>query len=268
MDPTHADFGRRLYSRRISAAKGMLPIGVGVLLLAGAAFLAVHSPSARFWAHRLPPVGAYVPWAVAGLGVLNLAAGAWRRRRGGHDQHFYEDGACDQRGGRQQFLAYADAGAVTFVAQTSGGRVERSVSFVAPGGQPQFRLWTDLADGEESEDDRPTAAQVQNVASRVTKAVAARMVRRVDGGEVVQWTERLWLDPAGVRVGDAHQGRVVPWGTIEGVKDGSQTGRIEIYAFGSAEPVAAAQTTDVNALPGFQAFMHLLQRAQSTAQAA
>jgi len=74
------------------------------------------------------------------------------------------------------------------------------------------------------------ANQVQNVASRVTKAVAARMVRRVDGGEVVQWTEQLWLDPAGVRVGDAHQGRVVPWGTIEGVKDGSQSGRIEIYA--------------------------------------
>jgi hypothetical protein len=94
------------------------------------------------------------------------------------------------------------------------------------------------------------------------------MVRRVDGGEVVQWAERLWLDPAGVRVGDPSQGRVVPWGSVEGVKDGSQSGRIEIYAFGSEEPVAAAQTHEPNALPGFQAFMHLLQRAQSTAQAA
>jgi hypothetical protein len=268
MDPTNADFGRRLYSRQISAAKGLLPLGVGVLLLAGAAFLAINAPSARFWARRLGPAGVYAPWAVAGTGVLNLAAGAWRRRRGGHEQHFYEDGACDQRGGRSLHLPYADAGAVTFVVRTSGDRVERSISFVAPGGQPLFRLYTDLADGEASEDDRPTANQVQNVASRVTKAVAARMVRRVDGGEVVQWTERLWLDPAGVRVGDAHQGRVVPWGTIEGVKDGSQSGRIEIYAFGSAEPVAAAETTDVNALPGFHAFMHLLERAQSTAQAA
>jgi hypothetical protein len=84
----------------------------------------------------------------------------------------------------------------------------------------------------------------------------------------VQWAERLWLDPAGVRVGDPGQGRVVPWGTVEGVKDGGQSGRIEIYAFGSEEPVAAAQTDEPNALPGFQAFMHLLQRAQSTAQAA
>jgi hypothetical protein len=268
MDPTNADFGRRLYSRRISGAKGLLPTGVGVLLLAAAAFLALHPPAARYWAHVLHPAGKYVPWSVAGLGVLNLAAGVWRRRRGGHEQHFYEDGACDRRGGRSDCLAYSDAGAVTFAVRTNGDRVERSVSFVAPGGQPLFRLWTDLADGEASEDDRPTANQVQNVASRVTKAVAARMVRRVDGGEVVQWTDRLWLDPAGVRVGDAHQGRVVPWGTIEGVKDGSQSGRIEIYAFGSAEPVAAAQTDDVNALPGFQAFMHLLERAQSSAQAA
>jgi hypothetical protein len=268
MDPTNADFGRRLFSRRISAARGLFPVGVGVLLLAGAVFLALHSPSASFWAKRLAPVGAYVPWAVAGLGILNLAAGLWRRRHACHEQHFYEDGACDQRAGRAHYLAYADAGAVTFVVRANGDRVERSISFVAPGGQPLFRLYTDLADGEASEDDRPTANQVQNVASRVTKAVAARMVRRVDGGEVVQWTERLWLDPAGVRVGDAHQVRVVPWGTIEGVKDGSQSGRIEIYAFGSAEPVAVAQTLDVNALPGFQAFMHLLERAQSTAQAA
>ena len=191
-----------------------------------------------------------------------------RLRRGGHGQHFYEEGACDERGGRRHLLAYADAGAVSFVVRASGVTIERSVSFVAPGGQPQFRLWTNLPDGDAGDGTIPTATQVNNVASCVTKAVAARMVRRVDGGEVVQWAERLWLDPAGVRVGDPSQGRVVPWGSVEGVKDGSQSGRIEIYAFGSEEPVAAAQTHEPNALPGFQAFMHLLQRAQSTAQAA
>ena len=55
---------------------------------------------------------------------------------------------------------------------------------------------------------------------------------------------------------------------MDGVKDGSRSGTIEVYAFGADLPVASAGTADANALPGFQAFMHLLDRGQAAARAA
>jgi len=109
---------------------------------------------------------------------------------------------------------------------------------------------------------------LQNVSTHVVKAVGEKIVERVDRGEVVQWTDKLWLDPAGLRIGDPAKGKFVPWVSVHGVKDGIQSGKIEVHAFGEEEPVATASTYAPNALPGFQAFMVLLDRGQAAAKAA
>jgi hypothetical protein len=165
-------------------------------------------------------------------------------------------------------VPYWAAEDVTFVVRSAGPRLERSLAFAGPKGQPTFSLRSDLAEGEEGDDRTPTAASVENVAACVIKAAASRIVTRVDSGEVVRWTAKLWLDQAGLRVGDSEIGRVVPWNVVDGVKDGSKSGVIEVYAFGVEQPVATAKTTDINALPGFHAFMELLARGQAAARAA
>jgi hypothetical protein len=103
---------------------------------------------------------------------------------------------------------------------------------------------------------------VQNVASRVIKAVAARMLEWVDRGAAVKWTERLRITPAGLLLGTEAAGNIVPWAQIDGIKDGGQSGTIEVYAFGRPKPVATALTREANSLPGYQTFVQLLDRAQ------
>ena len=267
MHPTNADFGRRLVSTRTAATGGSTWVGAGIILLGVATFLLVPAAVKAQWRQFLPK-SELVPWAACGLGVLSLCLGLRRYRRSGSAQHFYEAGACAVRGGRTTHVPYWAAEDVTFVVRSAGPRLERSLAFAGPKGQPTFSLRSDLAEGEEGDDRTPTAASVENVAACVIKAAASRIVTRVDSGEVVRWTAKLWLDQAGLRVGDSEIGRVVPWNVVDGVKDGSKSGTIEVYAFGAEQPVATAQTVDVNALPGFQAFMHLLDRGQAAAKAA
>ena len=266
MHSTNADFGRRLVSTKVPATGGFAWIGSGVLLLGLAAFTLLPLAATQRWRSILPGSAA-IPCSAAALAAAAIAVGG-RRFRSGSAQHFHENGACFEQGGRRQATAYGDAEAVTFVVRTAGDRVERLLTFSGPGGRPAMYLASDLADGDAGDGRTPCAADAQNVASRVIKAVAARTVERVDRGEVVKWTDRLWLDQAGIRLDDAAGGKLVPWNVIDGVKDGSKSGRIEVYAFGSEQPVAAAMTHEANALPGFQAFMHLLDRGQAAARAA
>jgi hypothetical protein len=267
MYPTRAEFGTRLFSRESPPAGGYFWIGMGVLLLAMGTVTAVRMGIASSWEQLLSePFRAQ--WVIGGLGAFCVCLGVRQLRRTSSAQHFYEQGACHERGRETRWLAYGDAEQVTYQVRTVRGRPERSLDLAGPGGEPRFQLWADSADVEPGDGETATFAQIDNVAIRAVNAVASKMIARVDRGEVVKWTGSLWLDPAGLRVGDPASGRFVPWAAIEGVKDGAQSGKIEVYAFGSSQPVAAATTFDSNALPGLKAFTYLLDRGQAAAKAA
>jgi hypothetical protein len=267
MYPTRAEFGTRLFSKQGPPAGGNFWVGMGVLLLAMGGVTAVRMGIATSWEQLLSePFRAQ--WVIGGLGLFCVCLGVRQLRRTVASQHYYELGACHERGRETRWLAYGEAEQVTYQVRTVRGRPERSLDFAGPGGEPRFQLWAVLTDGEPADGETATFAQIDNVATRAVKAVAEKFIARVDRGEVVKWTGSLWLDPAGLRVGDPANGKFVPWGAVDGVKDGAHTGRIEVYAFGGAQPVAAATTFDANALPGLQAFMHLLDRGQAAAKAA
>ena len=221
MHPTNADFGRRLVSTRNAATGVFARVAAGLLLLGLAAFCLVPAAATRQW-RQLLPHNERVAWASAGLGAVCVCLGYRRFRRSGSAQHFYEAGACREHGGRRTNLPYAQAEGVTFVVGSTGTRLERSLAFAGPAGEPAFSLRTDLADDEAGNDKTPAAASVENVAARVIKAAAHRLVDQVDRGEVVQWTAKLWLDQAGLRVGEI---RGVQW---TDVKDGRITIRRSI----------------------------------------
>jgi hypothetical protein len=260
MQPATADFGRRLLSRKTAGGGGFFWTLLGVLLSALGLYCLREAKSALPW-REVFSRGDRAWWVIGGLGLASIGLGA-RRFGGGSAQHFYEDGASHERG-RRHPLAYADVESVTYSVRTVRGRLERTLEFAGPGGQPHFTLWTNLDDGDAGDGKAATAADVQNVASRVSRAVAARMVEWVDRSAAVKWTSRLKLTPDGVLTGEAADGTLVPWSAIDGVKDGSRSGKIEVYAFGKSDPVATALTRDVNALPGYHAFMRLLERAQA-----
>lgn len=267
MDPTRAEFGRRLFSKHAPPAGGYFWVGMGMLLLAMGTVTALRMRSAPGWEQLLSePYRAQ--WVIGGLGAFCACLGIRQLRQTTSALHFYEDGACAERGREMRSLAYRDADRVTYEVRTIRGRPERSLDFAAAGGEPRFQLWAVLQEVESGDTETATFAQIDNVAVRVIAAVAARMVQRVDSGEVVSWTDRLWLDPAGLRVGGPAQGKFVSWAAVDGVKDGAHTGKIEVYAFGAEQPVATAITYSANALPGYKAFMQLLDRAQSAARAA
>jgi hypothetical protein len=261
MKPANADFGRRLLSRTTAGGGGFFWMALGVLLVALGLYFLKEVKSVLPWSDVFSRADR-AWWVIGGLGLASVGLGARRFRRG-NAQHFYEDGAGHDRGGRRDLLAYADVESVIYSVRTVRGRLERTLEFAGPGGQPHFTLWTNLDDGDKGDGKVTTAADVQNVASRVAKAVAARMVEWVDRNAAVKWTIHLKLTPDGLRVGDDAAGDMVPWSAIDGVKDGSRSGKIEVYAFGRSEPVATALTRDVNALPGYHAFMRLLDRAQA-----
>lgn len=264
MQPANADYGNRLFTKQGPPPRGLAWVFGGVLLIAAALFVEFGSISARPWAEWLLSVRFnYVHWAAGGVGALGVCLGAVRRRQARSAGHFFEAGACYERGGRRQGLAYGDVETVTYAVRTVDGRVQRVLEFSGPGGKPQLRLFTDLGDGEAGDERVVSVAELASVSTRVVRAVAAKMLERVDRGEVVKWADRLWLDPAGVRL-DEPQGKLVPWGAIEGVKDGSTDTQIQVYAFGLPQPVAACLTDEPNGLPGFQAFRHLLDRAQAS----
>ena len=267
MYPSRAEFGRRLFSKHDPPAGGYFWIGMGVLLLAMGALTALRTRSTPTWEQLLSGPDR-AQWIIGGLGAFCVCLGIRQLRQVVSAQHFFEQGACHERGREARWLAYGDAAQVTYQVRTVRGRPERSLDFAGAGGEPRFQLWAEMGEVEPGDDQTASFAQVDNVATRAVHAVASKMIQRVDGGEVVKWTGSLWLDPAGVRVGDPANGRFVPWASVEGVKDGAQTGKIEIYAFGSPQPVAAATTVDVNALPGFKAFMYLLDRGQAATKAA
>ena len=267
MFPTRAEFGRRLFSKQGPPAGGCFWVCTGILLLAMGTVTALRMGIATSWEQLLSdPFRAQ--WVIGGLGLFCVCLGVRQLRQITSSQHYFEEGACHERGRETKWLAYGDAERVTYQVRTVRGRPERSLDFSGAGGDPRFQLWAEMAEVEAGDDETASFAQVDNIATRAIRAVAARMIRRVDGGEVVKWTGSLWLDPAGLRVGDSPGGRLVPWAAVEGVKDGNQSGKIEVYAFGAAQPVAAATTFDVNALPGYHAFMHLLDRGQAAAKAA
>jgi hypothetical protein len=261
MRPVKAEFGRCLLSRKTRSGGGVVWVVLGVLLVAAGLLFLREIKSTRSWQKVLSD-GDRAWWVIGGLGVASVCLGVRRFQSGGSAQHFYDTGACHERDGRREKLAYADVETVTYSVRTLGTRLERTLEFGGPGGQPQFRLWTTLDDGEAGDGKATTAADVQNVASRVAKAVAERMIEWVGRGAAVRWTDQLGLTPEGLRLGGTAAGDIVPWTAIDGVKDGSRTGRIEVYAFGGTQPVATAQTRDVNALPGYHAFMGLIERAQ------
>lgn len=263
MRAANADFGNRLFTKQGPPPRGLTWVFAGLLLVGAALFVQFGAVAPQPWAEWLLSVRFnYGHWAAGGLGVLLACVGAARRRSTRSARHFFEAGASYERGGRRQSLAYSDVETVTYAVQAAEGRVRRSLEFAGPGGKPQMRLYTELAEDEAGDERVASVAEVENVSTRVVRTVAARMLQRVDGGEVVQWTGRLWLDQAGVRL-DEPQGKLVPWGAIDGVKDGSTDGQIQVYAFGLPQPVAAAMTFEPNALPAFQAFQHLLDRAQA-----
>lgn len=262
MHPANADYGRRLLSRKNGASGGFFWVALGILLVALGLYFLRETKSVLRW-REVFTRGDRAWWVIGGLGAASLGLGARRFRSGGSAQHFYEDGASHERGWRRQSLAYADVESVIYSVRTIRGRLERTLEFAGPAGQPQFTLWTNLDDGDAGDGKATTAADVQNVASRVSRAVAARMVEWVDRSAAVKWTSRLKLTPDGLLTGEAAGGTLVPWSAIDGVKDGSRSGKIEVYAFGKSEPVATALTRDVNALPGYHAFMRLLERAQA-----
>jgi hypothetical protein len=263
------DFGRRLLTRKTGSGGGLFWIALGALLVVVGVHFLHEAKSVVPWKDLLSR-GDRAWWVIGGLGLASSGLGARRFSLGSGD-HFYEGGACHDRGGRRASLDYSDVESVTYAVRTAGGRLERTLEFAGPGGEPRFTLRTHLDDGDAGDGKAPTAADVQNVASRVARAVAARMVEWVDRSAAVRWTSHLKLTPDGLRVGNDAGGDaavdVVPWSAIDGVKDGSRSGKIEVYAFGRSEPVATALTRDVNALPGYHAFMRLLERAQ-TARAA
>ena len=264
MPPANADLGNRLFVKQGPPPRGIGWVLAGMVLVGAALFLQFAAVPARPWEEWVLSVRFnYVHWAAGGFGALLVCLGAFRRRSTRSARHFFADGACNERGGRRQTLAYGEVETVTYAVRTADGRVQRSLEFAGPGGRPQMRLSTDLNDDEAGDERVASAAEVENVSTRVVRAVAARMLERVDRGEVVKWTDRLWLDQAGVRL-DEPQGKLVPWGAIDGVKDGSADAQIQVYAFGLPQPVAATLTYEPNALPGFQAFRHLLDRAQAS----
>lgn len=263
MHPTHSDFGRRLFTKTGSVGGGSGWLVVAVLLLAFAAFILWETRATRHWSDYRSPAGV-AQWAVTGIAFFSVGLAVRGLRRGRFSRHLFEEGTCYEGGGHRQWLAYRDVETVSYSVRSAGGRTERSLAFAGAGGQPRVRLRTELREDEAGDDATPGVAEIDNVSARVVKAVAARMIERVDRGEVVNWTGALWIDPAGVRIGGQADGNFVPWTAIDGVKDGGQNGRIEIYAFGQS--VASAATSDANALPGLQAFMLLLDRGQAAAR--
>ena len=263
MPPARTDHGNRLFVKQGPPPRGLAWVFAGLLLIGGGLFVEFAKATAGPWTQWASLARSYHGHrAAGGVGACAACFGFLRRRGTRSARHFFHSGACYERGGRRQSLAFADVETVTYAVRTDGGRVRRSLEFAGPGGSPRMRLSTDLADDEAGDERVTSVAEVENVSTRVVAAVAAKMLERVDRGDVVKWTGKLWLDPAGVRLGEP-QGRLVPWGAVEGVKDGSTDGRIEVYAFGLSQPVAAALTHEPNALPGFHAFRHLMDRAQA-----
>ena len=263
MSHANADFGNRLVTKQGPPPRGLAWVFFGALLVGGGFFLEFAKVPAGPWAQRASLARTHhAHRAAGGLGAFGICVGFFRLRGTRSARHFYHSGATYERGGRRQSLAYADVETVTYAVRTDGDRVQRSLEFVGPGGKPRMRLATDLADDEAGDERVASVAEVVNVSTRVVGIVTAKMIERVDQGEVVKWADKLWLDPAGVRLGEP-QGKLVPWGAVEGVKDGSTDGRIEVYAFGLSQPLAATMTHEPNALPGYNAFRYLLDRAQA-----
>ena len=268
MQSANTAFGRRLFVKKTPATSGVFCAFVGAVLLALAALIYVDPAYVRPHIRSLSDARLLVAYSAGGLGLLCVFVGAMHVRRVACTRQFFEGGAWIDRGGRRVSLAFADAETVTFAVHTVRGQPERLLVITGSGGRPEVRL-TSSDDGEDANDiESASVAELENVSTFAIRAVGMRMVERVDRGEVVKWTDKLWLDPAGLRLEEPTKGPFVPWPAIDGVKDGKQSGRIEVYAFGGPEPVATALTTGVNALPAFQAFMVLLDRGQAAAKAA
>lgn len=263
MRPANATYGQLLFSRKTVPATGFAWVFVSLLSLALAALILFETKSTRRWDEFQSEAGR-AQWVVGGLGILGLGFGIRRSLQAGGAEEFYENGASHRRNGGRKWLAYADVENVTYVVRPVEDRLERTLALAGPKGNPTIHL---QSNGDEvGGSGTASEAQIENVSSHVVKAVAERIIERVDRGEVVKWNDQLSLDPAGLRLAESGPVRFVTWPAIDGVKDGSQSGKIEIYAFGGQELVATALTSDVNALPCYEAFMRLLDRGQAAAK--
>lgn len=266
MHPTNADFGRRLFSRRTTATRGYMWICAGGCIVT-LALLALSDAGLALAQHPLVSDALpYARWGIAALsGCCCLIGLRHVLKYAGRAKHFYELGACVENGRRRQWLLYADVETVTYRTR-AGGEWPRSrwLEFSGPRGEPRVTLFTDMAAGEPGDDHRSSVAEVQDVLRRVAGAVTSRMVEQLNRREAVRWAGWLWLTAAGVRLGEKSGDTLIPWADVDGVKDGSQNGQIEIYAFGNPKPVAAAPADAPNALPGFEAFMLFLDQAQKS----
>ena len=264
MGATNARFGQPLFARMTAPAGGGVWNVAALLVLAAAALIAFETRSTRDWREYNSKIGR-VQWVVAGLGVLALCCGYRRPSRGARAEQFFEHGACLHRGRGPQWIAYSDLEKVVHTVRPADGGQEWTLELTGPGGRPFIRLRSGGgADGGAL--GTATAEEIQDVSTRASRAVAERIVRRVDRGEVVKWADGVSVDPAGLRINGSVQPRFIPWTAIDGVKDGSQSGNFEIYAFGGQELVAAAPAHAVNALPIYHAFLQLLDRGQAAAK--
>ena len=264
MGATNAEFGQPLFARSTAPAGGGLWNFAAVLALAAAALIAFETRSTRDWREYGSEIGR-VQWVVAGLGVLALCCGYRRPCRGTRAEQFFEHGACLHRGGRPQWIAYSDLEKVVRTVRPADGGPEQTLELTGPGGKPFIRLRS-RGDSDVGAVGTATADEIEDVSTRASKAVAVRIVKRVDRGEVVKWADGVSVDPAGLRINGSAQLRFVPWTAIDGVRDGSQSGNFEVYAFGGQELVAAAPAHEVNALPIYHAFLQLLDRGQAAAK--
>jgi hypothetical protein len=269
MDPAPDPFGKLLLSRTTLAKRRFVWFVwafVGVVALGAAGVCALEAGNDWSVQAALTPTGR-TSVAVGVMAVLSIGVAMRRFARAETTWDFHENGAWEQRGRRRAGLRYADVEAVRYAVRTAEGRIDRTLEFSGATPKVQFELWTDLGEGESGDEETPTAAAVESVASCVVKTVAERIIERVDRGEVVKWADGVWLDPAGVRTEHPTTGKFVPWIAIHGVKDGGQDGLIQIFAYGHAELVASARTDGINALATYHAFMRLLDRGQASAKA-
>jgi hypothetical protein len=262
MRAANAKFGQLIYCRNTAHRTGSAWIGVGVLALGLAALIFWESKPTRTWNEYRSEMGR-AQCAAGGLGILGVCFGIRRRFQARCAEEFYETGLSYHRHGRRRSLAYADLEKVTHNARMVEGQLERTLTLAGPGGNPTIHL---RSCGEEATRAEASADEMEKVSTQVVKAVAERIVERVDRGEVVKWSDQMSIDPAGLRLNESAPVKFVSWPAIDGVKDGSQNGKIEVYAFGGQELVATAPASGVNALPCYEAFLRLLDRGQAAAK--